>query len=266
MSVPAEQLELVGQLLKELSQGQGGPPGGVPGGGPPWGGSLGGGARGPEERRGTLLELLKVAREDSPSVWEEHFKTLLLLLLETLGDPEHSIRALALRVLKEILRNQPSRFRNYAELTILKTLEAHRDSHKEVVRAAEEAAAMLAGSIQPDQVLKVLCPIVQTAEFPVNMAAIRMQTRAVERVSREPLRRLLPDIVPGLLQGYDNTESSVRKASVFCLVAVYSVIGEELKPYLAPLTGSKMKLLNLYIKRAQTSTSNSSSSSDISSY
>lgn len=43
-----------------------------------------------------------------------------------------------------------------------------------------------------------------------------------------------------LLQGYDNTESSVRKASVFCLVAIYSVIGEELKPYLAQLTGSKV--------------------------
>lgn len=45
------------------------------------------------------------------------------------------------------------------------------------------------------------------------------------------------------LQGYDNTESSVRKASVFCLVAIYSVIGEELKPHLAQLTGSKVWVL-----------------------
>nr|XP_046237709.1 CLIP-associating protein 1-B-like isoform X3 [Scatophagus argus] len=244
---PAEQLELVGVLLKELSHGQAG-------------------ERGPEERRGTLLELLKVAREDSLVVWEEHFKTMLLLLLETLGDKDHTIRALALRVLKEILRNQPARFKNYAELTIMKTLEAHKDSHKEVVRAAEEAASTLAGSIHPEQCIKVLCPIVQTADYPINLAAIKMQTRAIERIAKEPLHQLLSDIIPGLLQGYDNTESSVRKASVFCLVAIYSVIGEELKPYLAQLTGSKMKLLNLYIKRAQTSTSNSSSSSDISSY
>ncbi|XP_044200393.1 CLIP-associating protein 1-B-like isoform X3 [Thunnus albacares] len=244
---PAEQLELVGELLKELSQSQAA-------------------EQGPEERRGTLLELLKVAREDSLVVWEEHFKTMLLLLLETLGDKDHTIRALALRVLKEILRNQPARFKNYAELTIMKTLEAHKDSHKEVVRAAEEAASTLAGSIHPDQCIKVLCPIVQTADYPINLAAIKMQTRAIERITKEPLHQLLPDIIPGLLQGYDNTESSVRKASVFCLVAIYAVIGEELKPYLAQLTGSKMKLLNLYIKRAQTSTSNSSSSSDISSY
>ncbi|XP_043987102.1 CLIP-associating protein 1a isoform X9 [Gambusia affinis] len=219
-----------------------------------------------EERRAALLELLKVTREDSAPMWDEHFKTVLLLLLETLCDKDHTIRALALRVLKEILRNQPTRFRNYAELTIMKTLEAHKDSHKEVVRAAEEAASTLAGSIHPEQCIKVLCPIVQTADYPINLAAIKMQTKVIERIAKDSLLQLLPDIIPGLLQGYDNTESSVRKASVFCLVAIYAVIGEELKPHLAQLTGSKMKLLNLYIKRAQTTNSNSSSSSDVSSH
>ncbi|XP_069791015.1 CLIP-associating protein 1a isoform X7 [Narcine bancroftii] len=219
-----------------------------------------------EERKVALLELLKITREDTLAVWDEHFKTVLLLLLETLGDKDHSIRALALRVLREILRNQPARFKNYAELTIMKTLEAHKDSHKEVVRAAEEAASTLASSIHPEQCIKVLCPIIQTADYPINLAAIKMQTKVIERISKESLHQLLPDIIPGLLQGYDNTESSVRKASVFCLVAIYSVIGEELKPYLAQLTGSKMKLLNLYIKRAQTTNSNSSSSSDVSSH
>ncbi|XP_056295024.1 CLIP-associating protein 1a isoform X34 [Pseudoliparis swirei] len=219
-----------------------------------------------EERKGALVELLKITREDSLAVWDEHFKTILLLLLETLGDKDHTIRALALRLLKEILRNQPARFKNYAELTIMKTLEAHKDSHKEVVRAAEEAASTLAGSIHPEQCIKVLCPIVQTADYPINLAAIKMQTKVIERHAKDSLLQLLPDIIPGLLQGYDNTESSVRKASVFCLVAIYSVIGEDLKPHLALLTGSKMKLLNLYIKRAQTTNSNSSSSSDVSSH
>ncbi|XP_010878075.2 CLIP-associating protein 1a isoform X30 [Esox lucius] len=219
-----------------------------------------------DERKGALVELLKITREDSLAVWDEHFKTILLLLLETLGDKDHTIRALALRVLKEILRNQPARFKNYAELTIMKTLEAHKDSHKEVVRAAEESASTLAGSIHPEQCIKVLCPIVQTADYPINLAAIKMQTKVIERITKESLHQLLPDIIPGLLQGYDNTESSVRKASVFCLVAIYSVIGEELKPHLQLLTGSKMKLLNLYIKRAQTTNSNSSSSSDVSSH
>ncbi|XP_070247883.1 CLIP-associating protein 2 isoform X19 [Myotis yumanensis] len=216
-----------------------------------------------EERKIALYELMKLTQEESFSVWDEHFKTILLLLLETLGDKEPTIRALALKVLKEILRHQPARFKNYAELTVMKTLEAHKDPHKEVVRSAEEAASVLATSISPEQCIKVLCPIIQTADYPINLAAIKMQTKVIERVSKETLNLLLPEIMPGLIQGYDNSESSVRKACVFCLVAVHAVIGDELKPHLSQLTGSKMKLLNLYIKRAQTGSGGADPTTDV---
>ncbi|XP_057171811.1 CLIP-associating protein 2 isoform X8 [Ursus arctos] len=217
-----------------------------------------------EERKIALYELMKLTQEESFGVWDEHFKTILLLLLETLGDKEPTIRALALKVLREILRHQPARFKNYAELTVMKTLEAHKDPHKEVVRSAEEAASVLATSISPEQCIKVLCPIIQTADYPINLAAIKMQTKVIERVSKETLNLLLPEIMPGLIQGYDNSESSVRKACVFCLVAVHAVIGDELKPHLSQLTGSKMKLLNLYIKRAQTGSGGADPTTDVS--
>lgn len=127
-------------------------------------------------------------------------------------------------MLREILNKQPWRFKNYAELTIMKALEAHKDPHKEVcnyshthntiiilrhyptclfpkvVRAAEETAAMLALSISPDQCIKVLCPIIQSADYPINLAAMKMQTKVVERVPRDSLINLLPEIVPGLIQ------------------------------------------------------------------
>uniref|UniRef100_A0A8B9U6S4 Cytoplasmic linker associated protein 2 n=1 Tax=Anas zonorhyncha TaxID=75864 RepID=A0A8B9U6S4_9AVES len=239
---PMDHSDLVAELLKELSNHN----------------------ERVEERKTALYELMKLTQEESFGVWDEHFKTILLLLLETLGDKEYAIRALALKVLREILRNQPARFKNYAELTIMKTLEAHKDPHKEVVRSAEEAASMLATSISPDQCIKVLCPIIQTADYPINLAAIKMQTKVIERVSKETLTQLLPEIVPGLIQGYDNSESSVRKACVFCLVAIHAVIGDELKPHLSQLTGSKMKLLNLYIKRAQTGSGPGDATADMS--
>ena len=54
------------------------------------------------------------------------------------------------------------------------------------------------------------------------------------------------------MQAYDNVESSVRKASVFCIVAIHQLVGEaSIQPHLECLNGSKMKLLSLYIKRAQ---------------
>ncbi|XP_017551149.1 CLIP-associating protein 2 isoform X6 [Pygocentrus nattereri] len=236
-----DQSEVVAELLKELSNH----------------------SERVEERKAALCELMRLIRETQLHVWDEHFKTILLLLLETLGDGEHVIRALALRVLKEILNRQPWRFKNYAELTIMKTLEAHKDPHKEVIRAAEEAAAMLASSISPEQCIKVLCPIIQSADYPINLAAIKMLTKVIERLSKDGLLQMLPEIVPGLIQGYDNSESSVRKACVFCLVAIHSIIGEDLKPHLSQLSGSKLKLLNLYIKRAQSGSSGSDPSSDM---
>ncbi|XP_057211612.1 CLIP-associating protein 2 isoform X3 [Triplophysa rosa] len=236
-----DQSEMVAELLKELSNH----------------------SERVEERKAALCELMRLIRETQLHVWDEHFKTILLLLLETLGDGEHVIRALALRVLKEILNRQPWRFKNYAELTIMKTLEAHKDPHKEVVRAAEESASMLASSISPDQCIKVLCPIIQSADYPINLAAIKMLTKVIDRLPKDGLHQMLPEVVPGLLQGYDNSESSVRKACVFCLVAIYSVIGEDLKPHLSQLSGSKLKLLNLYIKRAQSGSGGSDQSTDV---
>uniref|UniRef100_A0A672LHN4 TOG domain-containing protein n=1 Tax=Sinocyclocheilus grahami TaxID=75366 RepID=A0A672LHN4_SINGR len=236
-----DQSEVVAELLKELSNH----------------------SERVEERKAALCELMRLIRETQLHVWDEHFKTILLLLLETLGDGEHVIRALALRVLKEILNRQPWRFKNYAELTIMKTLEAHKDPHKEVVRAAEEAASVLATSISPDQCIKVLCPIIQSADYPINLAAIKMLTKVIDRLPKEGLLQMLPEIVPGLIQGYDNSESSVRKACVFCLVAIYAIIGEDLKPHLSQLSGSKLKLLNLYIKRAQSGSGGSDQSSDV---
>ncbi|KPP71669.1 hypothetical protein Z043_109393, partial [Scleropages formosus] len=79
-----DQSELVAELLKELSNHN----------------------ERVEERKAALCELLKLLRDGQLLVWDEHFKTILLLLLETLGDHEHVIRALALRVLKEILHQQ----------------------------------------------------------------------------------------------------------------------------------------------------------------
>jgi CLIP-associating protein 1/2 len=211
-------------------------------------------------RKQAMLQLIRIIRDTQIDIWSEHFKTILLLLLETFADMDDEIRALSLRVLREIVRRQPERFSCYAELTILKLLEAHRDSVKDVNRAAEECAATVARAIPADQCINILNPFVDTAEFPVNLAAIKMQIKVIESTrDKDVIIRILPDLVPRLLKGYDNSESSVRKASVFCLVAIYLAVGEELRPFLAPLSSSKLKLLNLYIKRALTQKTDESS-------
>ncbi len=57
-------------------------------------------------------------------------------------------------------------------------------------------------------------------------AAIKMLTKVVEKQSPGSLSQHLGDMMPGLLKAYDNVESSVRKAAVFCIVALHQLVGE----------------------------------------
>eukprot|EP00105_Crassostrea_gigas_P010170 XP_011425349.1 PREDICTED: CLIP-associating protein 1 isoform X21 [Crassostrea gigas] len=213
------------------------------------------------ERKDAMLSLIKMTREGNFNFWDEHFKTILFVLLETLGDTNGHIRALALRVLREILKNQPSRFKDYTELTILRILEAHKDSEREVVRSAEECADTLANYLPPETCVRILNPIISTANYPVSLAAIKMQNKVLELLPKDTLEAQMAEIIPGLLRGYDDQQSTVRKSAVFCLVAIYLKVGEGIWNHLTKLNYSKVKLLNLYIKRAQQSSSGTSASS-----
>ncbi|KAK3106105.1 hypothetical protein FSP39_012814 [Pinctada imbricata] len=204
-----------------------------------------------KERKDSMLSLMKMTREGMLDSWDEHFKAVLLILLETLGDDDGHIRALSLRVLREILRNQPNRFKDYAELTILRVLEAHKDTVRDVERSAEECADTLANYIPPEQSVRILSNIIATAQFPVNLAAIKMQNKVIELLPKDTLENQLQDIIPSLLRGYDDSESQVRKAAVFCLVAIHASVGDVIWNHLTKLNYSKVKLLNLYIKRNQ---------------
>lgn len=206
------------------------------------------------ERKAALMQLIRLVRETSALAVMDNFKLLLRVLLHQLTRPEGSVRALVLSVLAEMFR-KPSMgacFQNYIELLILKVLECHKDNSKEVLRCAESCAATMGMVLPPDVVIRVLNPLITTGEYPVNQGAIKMLTKLVEQKSKEAVEPHLAEIMPGLIKAYDNEESSVRKSAVFCMVSLHSSVGEEaLQPHLESLNGSKLKLLHLYIRRAQ---------------
>lgn len=117
----------------------------------------------------------------------------------------------------------------------------------------------------------------------MNLAAIKMFTQVIEEHQKDDISAVLPVMVPGLLkvvvrtslyfklflysvylyvlfllcfenhdccfvfvQGYENSQSSVRKASVVCLVSVYLCVGEALRPFLQDLHGSKVNSLQYH--------------------
>jgi len=51
----------------------------------------------------------------------------------------------------------------------------------------------------------------------------------ISLAEEEYLQGKLKEVIPGVIRGYSHSESSVRKASVFCLVAIHSVVGDKLR-------------------------------------
>lgn len=201
-----------------------------------------------------MTSIIRIVRSGSINSILENFRTLLRVLLENLEDNEGSSRALVFGVLTEMLKQDSliGGFHAFTELIILKVLQAHKDPEKDVVRAAEACAATMSGLLPPEMVVRVLNPIIKTGDFPVNQAAIKMLSKLVEKQTADTMEPHVGEVMPGLLKAYDNVESSVRKASVFCIVSLHQLVGEAaLQPHLECLNGSKMKLLSLYIKRAQ---------------
>ncbi|XP_046683074.1 CLIP-associating protein 2 isoform X4 [Homalodisca vitripennis] len=210
------------------------------------------------EKRASLGQLTRLIRDGSVTTLQENFKALLRILLGNLALDANTrdvmSRILVLTALTELIKKRAiiDCFNNYVELLILKVLNSYKDTSKEVVRNAESCANTIATTLAPEMVIRVLAPLIQTGEFPLNLAALKMLTRLVEYHGRDPVYNYLPDLMPGLIQAYDNQESSVRKSAVFCMVSLHAAIGEEdLNPHLTALNGSKLKLLHLYIRRAQ---------------
>lgn len=68
------------------------------------------------------------------------------------------------------------------------------------MRAAEDCGGALAKAISTEQAISILNPISLTADFPINLAAIKLETKVVEAASEANLRTLMPDMIPGLIK------------------------------------------------------------------
>lgn len=70
----------------------------------------------------------------------------------------------------------------------------------QVLRSAEQCTNTIATTLDPDMVIRILAPVITTADYPMNLGAVKMLTRLVEARGKDPVHRYLPDLMPGLVQ------------------------------------------------------------------
>ncbi|CAG5119352.1 unnamed protein product, partial [Candidula unifasciata] len=156
------------------------------------------------EQRKSAMQFLQNFTEKgliTQDLLDEHFKSLLLILLETLGDTNGDVKVLALKCLQKMLQKFPKHFENFAELTILKVLELHKDdTYRDVPYAASEVEDTIVQVLPPEQNFRILTPIIQTMEYHMACGAIQMMTKVVDKMPKELLEASLPNLIPGLFK------------------------------------------------------------------
>ncbi|XP_015172422.1 PREDICTED: CLIP-associating protein 1 isoform X11 [Polistes dominula] len=224
------------------------------------------------EKITALQNFQAYVREGDSTYVKQNFKKLLKTLLDRVNSDSQQLQIEVLQTLIEMLKCPEllECFSVFPELLVLKVITAHKfDDQKadgtssgesvrapvrmsEVLRTAEKCAATIATVLRPEQIILVVSTIITTEPYPLNMGAIKMLHKIVEHWGREAIEPHLSKIMPGLIKAYDDAESTVRKSAVFCMVAIHAAVGEEvLKPHLSSLYASKLKLLYIYIQRAQ---------------
>eukprot|EP00042_Codosiga_hollandica_P055676 m.785452 g.785452 ORF g.785452 m.785452 type:complete len:1457 (+) comp59166_c0_seq2:165-4535(+) len=201
----------------------------------------------------TLQWLHKIARERNASVWSHMFAAVLGVVLALFGDPDPRIRELSLKVLREMLRHQAQYLEGHEVEVLHKLLERHKDTSTQVLRVAEEALNAFSAAVAPPLCCDLIIPILNDNENTpsIMLPALKLFTKGLKKLTPDDLRGMGTRVIACLFKGYRNPAAEVRKAVVFALVEVHILATDVLGPHLAQLTSSQLKLLQIYIKKAE---------------
>lgn len=207
------------------------------------------------EQNHALQALQQMVSEGSLTTWEENFKTIILNIFNVLAVNDVTLKRNALKLLTKICVAQAVSFYDLAEMTLFKVLDSiSEEENPQLMNVADECLKTLATHFPLHVVIRATKPIIAQESDNRVGPALKMLTRLIESLDADELTARLPEIAPGVVNCYMNPQSSVRKSTVFCLVAMVNKLGREpVNPYLAPLSNSKIHLLEVYIQRTQTS-------------
>ncbi|XP_055690824.1 CLIP-associating protein isoform X2 [Lutzomyia longipalpis] len=180
-----------------------------------------------------------------------HFKGIMKMLLNLLQSSDGVIILRAIQTLCKVVRSEAMKpcWIQFLELILLKIIDSYR-SNREVVTLIEHSIPKIASVLPLDLSINILNPVIATGEFPTNLCAVKILTELASKQGENFTEQHLDVIMPNIALLTDDNQSMVRKAAVFCIVKLYLVMGEEkVKPKFSMLTGSKVRLLNVYINK-----------------
>ncbi|XP_059614674.1 CLIP-associating protein isoform X4 [Phlebotomus argentipes] len=190
-----------------------------------------------------------------------HFKGIMKMLLNLLQSSNVIVLKSAIRALCKVVRSESMKpcWIQFLELILLKIIDSYR-TNRDVVSLIENSIPKIAAVLPLDLSINILNPVIATGEFPTNLCAVKILTELASKQGKNLTEHHLDVLMPNIALLTDDSQSMVRKAAVFCIVKLYIVMGEEkVKPKFSMLTGSKVRLLNVYINKFKSSQEKTSS-------
>uniref|UniRef100_A0A1B0CRV4 Uncharacterized protein n=2 Tax=Lutzomyia longipalpis TaxID=7200 RepID=A0A1B0CRV4_LUTLO len=154
------------------------------------------------------------------------------MLLNLLQSSDGVIILRAIQTLCKVVRSEAMKpcWIQFLELILLKIIDSYR-SNREVVTLIEHSIPKIASVLPLDLSINILNPVIATGEFPTNLCAVKILTELASKQGENFTEQHLDVIMPNI-------------------ALLYLVMGEEkVKPKFSMLTGSKVRLLNVYINK-----------------
>jgi hypothetical protein len=205
-----------------------------------------------DDRMNALAHIVQLAKpsKSSGENWIRIHSQVLSIVLGSLKDPETHVQLRAVETLRGMLKFKTSHMLTMLDVVLHNLLECLKSSASEMCNALGNALDMMVSVFPASRFMRALLPILQTSKGIALQYALNLSTKTVARMASGTLLDALPDIMPPIIIAMNSGRPELRKESVFCFVAVYLAVGEDVLPYFEQLTQAQRKLTTIYINRA----------------
>ena len=204
----------------------------------------------------SLKQFSVLSRKYPSSVWEVFCEETISKLLNYVKSSSPGVKAGGLLSVKEFAQNQPQLVSNALADIMSLVMGAVNEVHLEVKQSADECLMALAQSSNVELFVELVLDnlpshMEDSSRKRALVSIFRSLGKALANLPLPELSKKLGDVLPYLFTSFNSTDADVRKAVVFCLVDIYSGMGNMLMPHLSPLSTAQLKLLTIYIQRSK---------------
>ena len=205
-----------------------------------------------ERCRASLEALSTLAREGDEVLWGDWVGEVSISCVEALRRPVEAGgggHEAAMACMSSMGVSMPRLLAPLVPLLVDALLATAHYGRRSLLALAEETASSLLCECNPSLALEVMEKTICEAEAPVLQSALRLAARAVKVLPVELVTHEAQQLTCPMLPHMNHTDADVRKSVVFALVALYQVVGADLRPHLESLTPSQHKLVTIYLQR-----------------